>query len=141
MVEATAAIFILLFVYTAISKLSDLHLFFLILSRSPLLAPFARPAAVGIPVSELLLAALLFFPATRLYGLLASGCLMVVFTGYIVCMLLYSPELPCSCGGVIGELGWKGHLVLNSVLAVLAFRGWALYEKSPFAGRWNGGPI
>jgi hypothetical protein len=45
---------------------------------------------------------------------------MCIFTVYIGCMLLFAPDLPCSCGGIIRQLSWKQHLLLNLFLLVLA---------------------
>jgi hypothetical protein len=118
--EIIAAVFILLFVYTAVSKLSDLQKFKATLVSSPLLSSVAKPISIGIPILELAIAALLFFPGTRRWGLAASLLMMIVFTCYIAYMLLFTSRLPCSCGGVIGELSWTQHLALNLVLTSLA---------------------
>jgi hypothetical protein len=46
---------------------------------------------------------------------------MVLFTGYVIALLTTSTELPCSCGGIIEQLSWQGHLVFNSTLILLSF--------------------
>ncbi len=45
---------------------------------------------------------------------------MAGFTFYILTMLGLSEKLPCACGGIIRELSWHSHLVLNIALTVLA---------------------
>ena len=73
-----------------------------------------------VPVTELLLALLLLVRKTRFMGLLLSTHLMLLFTLYVLYVLHIPKEnIPCSCGGLISQLGWKGHLWLNGSLYVL----------------------
>jgi hypothetical protein len=115
-----AALFILLFVYTATSKLMLLEHFETVLKTSPLIGGYARYVSVVLPVIELATALLLFFPGTRMRGLVLSLALMAVFTIYISYMLVFKEHLPCSCGGVIGRLSWKEHLFFNLILTIIA---------------------
>jgi hypothetical protein len=64
---------------------------------------------------------LLFFPRYRLIGLYLTCILMILFTAYIITLFTISPELPCSCGGIIEALSWKGHIIFNSLLILLSF--------------------
>lgn len=121
--QIIAAIFILVFVYTAISKLLSMDAFIKVLHQSALLSRFAGWVGWSLPFVELVVSALLVFPETRKAGLLISLGLMVLFTAYIGWMILYEPKLPCSCGGVIRYMSWRTHLVFNSVLIVLAITG------------------
>lgn len=115
--EATAnvmsAVILFLFVYTAISKLADHERFRDALHSSSLLRNYAGLLAWAIPVTELLIALLLFVPATRLKGLYSSLVLLLLFTMYILWMILYAAHLPCRCGGFISELSWKQHVWFN----------------------------
>jgi hypothetical protein len=120
-IQGASATFILLFVYTATSKLLDHSRFLAVLGSSPLLGKFAPLLSYGLPVAEYLVSLLLFFPLTRKSGLQTSLWLMILFTAYIIYMLLFTPHLPCSCGGVLQHLGWKGHLVFNLFFTGLAF--------------------
>lgn len=122
-VEVISSLFILLFVYTAFSKWLDLTSFEIALSQSPLISPFSLVIAWVLPALETGVAILLFFPATRLAGLGVSLMMMLVFSGYILYMLLYSVHLPCSCGGVIKELSWRTHLFFNLFWIVIAVAG------------------
>jgi hypothetical protein len=118
--EIVAALFILLFVYTALSKLVELDRFRAVLSSSPLLGSYAVLLSAAVPFLELLTSALLFFPRTRKTGLWISFILMLLFTGYIGYMLAFASHLPCSCGGVIQSLSWKQHLLFNTFMTMLA---------------------
>lgn len=125
-----AVMFIFLFVYTAVSKLLDFHLFVITIRRSPLIGNNAFIVAWVLPAAELIVAVLLIIAKTRRVGLYASLTLMVIFTSYILFMLLFLPQLPCSCGGVLQSMGWKEHLVFNLVFIGLAWLGLA-FEKEP----------
>jgi len=111
-----AALLILLFSYTAFSKLleHDKFVFQMRLSHFPLLHYTAGFLAWFLPVLEFAITVLLILPATRLFGLYSSVALLSVFTVYIVVMLLSGRSLPCTCGGIISRLSWKGHLLFNS---------------------------
>ena len=119
MVEIVASLFVLLFVYTAVSKWLDFDSFKAVITQSPLIGSLPVVAWL-LPVIELLVAAILLYPCTRRTGLYAALILMIVFTGYISYMLLFSSHLPCSCGGVIKYLSWRTHLLFNTIWIVMA---------------------
>jgi hypothetical protein len=123
------AIFIFLFVYTAFSKLLDFQSFNIVLRRSPLIGRYHHLVTIFLPSSEILVAALLFFPATVKIGLWSFFSMMLLFTGYIVYMLVFSPYLPCSCGGVIKFMSWKNHLLFNGLIITLAVIALVLNSK------------
>lgn len=110
--------FIFLFVYAAVSKLLDVSLFTDQLRQSPFLFRFAREVAWGIPVVELLVVGILLTHHVKT-GLVLSTGLMGLFTLYIIGVLYFSPFVPCSCGGLLSQLGWEEHLVFNLVFVVL----------------------
>jgi len=122
-------LYVLLFVYAAISKLLDFENFGIQLAQSPLLSAYAGLIAPSVIIAELLIALLLCFKGTRLTGLYASLFLMVAFTAYIYLILNYSDFIPCSCGGIIEKLGWTEHLVFNIGFAVLALAAIVFTEK------------
>ena len=119
-VDGVAALFIFLFVYTAVSKLFDFEKFEAVLSASPLLGSWSVYLAWTIPFAEFIIATLLFFPPLRKKGLIFSFALMILFTIYIAYMILFTPHLPCSCGGVIQQLSWRQHFILNVGLTTAA---------------------
>ncbi len=128
-IELACAVFILLFVYTGTTKLMGRQTFAINLEQSPLLAGYATIISWLLPIAELVIAVLLFLPPTRKAGLYAFVVLLVIFSGYIVYMLVYAPRLPCSCGGVVGFLTWRQHLLLNGLLIVVGSTGLLQYKK------------
>ena len=86
--ELSTGLLILLFVSTATDKLLHQESFEMALHMSPLLHPFASITAGAVPVIELVLALLLFFPRWRNTGYAGSAFLLTCFSCYIVYMLL-----------------------------------------------------
>ena len=123
LVEIIALLFVILFLYTGISKLMDYSVFKEQIASSPVLKPIAPWAAWILPVSEFGVAVSLFIPRWRLKGLYAALGMMILFTGYIGAILLLDDHIPCSCGGVIELLSWQGHLIFNGVWIGLALTG------------------
>lgn len=124
----TIIIFLLvvLFSYTAMSKVAGFSFFRDQLSVYPLLRVSPSFAAVAIPVSELVVAGLLVYPPTWQAALKAAFVLLLLFTIYLISMLLTEPDLPCSCGGVISQMSWGEHVFFNlgcMGLCVVAARG------------------
>lgn len=129
LLEIIAHLFIVLYLYTGISKFMEFDLFQEQLIESPVLRPVALLVSWSIPIVEFCIALMLFVPRTRLYGLYSSFIIMVVFTVYVSIILIIDKELPCSCGGIVEALSWKGHLVFNLIFTVLALVGIRLYKK------------
>lgn len=128
-VEIVCLLYILLFVYAAVSKLLDFENFQVQIGQSPLLSAFAGWVAWGIPVLELIIVSLLVVPKSRLLGLIASFTLMVMFTVYIVIILNFSSFVPCSCGGILEKMGWMEHLVFNLAFVLLAVTAILIFTK------------
>jgi putative oxidoreductase len=137
-VEVIAALFILMFLYTALSKSFNIGSTENVLIKTPWFSNIALGAAWTVVMLEYLIAALLIIPKTRKIGLYASLTLMTGFTGYIVYMKAFVADLPCSCGGVISNLTWNQHLVFNIFFIILAFVGILLirnrYKPEPEEG-------
>jgi len=112
-VEIISALFILLFMYAATSKLMDVQKFTIQLGQSPLLSSFSGVVAVLVPSVEIIIAILLCFKQSRLAGLYASFSLMVMFTAYIIAITRFSQFIPCSCGGILQKMSWNQHLLFN----------------------------
>jgi len=127
-VEIISMLFVILFLYTGISKLMEYAVFKEQIAASPILQPIAPFIAWALPLTEFLVCILLIIPRWRLKGLYASLILMTAFTLYIGAIMTFNKELPCSCGGIISLLSWRDHLVFNSVFILLAFAG-ILLEK------------
>jgi hypothetical protein len=119
-IDFTASIFILLFSYTAVSKIIGFELFYIQLTQSEIIAGFAGVVAVGVPAIEILIVVLLLMNTTRLAGLYMSMGLMAAFIVYIIAITRFSFHTPCSCGGVLELLSWDAHLIMNVVLLIMA---------------------
>src|SRR5690349_12770453 len=124
-INSIAAFFILLFSYTAFSKLFSIHQFQFSLKMSPLLRYQASLISWTVTIAELLVAGCLLIPKWRTLGLILSSILMLTFTMYIAYMVfaLSKRNLPCSCGGVVSWLSWKSHLTFNTVSTAAAMIG------------------
>lgn len=122
--------FIILFLYTAFSKLFLFTVYLDDLHRSPLLAPFANYLSILLPLSEIAVAVALFLPQYRKIGLYGAAALMVMFTGYVTYVLTLTTKRPCTCGGLIRQLTWPQHLVFNIFFTALALVGIYLYNKA-----------
>ena len=120
-VELISALLLVLFLYTALSKLLDFDKFKYQISQSPFITNISWLVIWSIPLAEIIISISLIFKRTRLAGLYLSFFLLLLFTGYIFIMLRYSSYLPCSCGGVLSIMSWKQHFIFN-----LAFTGLSL---------------
>lgn len=127
--------FILLFVYAAVSKALGFENFQVQIGQSPMLSAFADFVSVGIIIIEIIASVLLVFQKTRLIGLYLSFFLMVMFTTYIVIILNFSSFVPCSCGGVLEKMSWTEHLIFNVCFTILAALGVLLMKG--FKGNGN----
>jgi len=137
LVEVISICFVILFLYTAIAKLIDFQVFMEQLSDSTILGSSATIIAYGLPLTEFIVSIALFVPRYRLLGLYAAFILMILFTSYVGILLSISTELPCSCGGIMEELSWPDHLVVNIVLMCLSLIGIILAKKI----KRNGGKL
>lgn len=126
----TAILFIVLFVYASSSKIMDFHKFRTQLGQSPIVTAFADWVALGILAVELLIAGMFFHRKWTLTAFYASFALMTMFTTYIILVLNFSDFIPCSCGGVLEQLGWTEHIVFNMVFVSIAFLSIILIERN-----------
>lgn len=112
-----------LWLYAGIVKLLDYDLFKIQLSKSPLLTGFPGFVAVFVPIVEILMGIVLlpFVPAKiRLWGYYATVFMMVMFSTYLFYLLNFAYSIPCSCGGILGNIPWNWHIVFNLACAILA---------------------
>lgn len=118
------ALLIILFSYTAISKLIAFQVFNAQLAMQPLPAWSIWPLALLIPVSELATTALLLIKLTRLWGLYMSATLMAGFTTYMALVIAdFFGKTPCSCGGVLQQMGFQAHLIFNLFFLTISLIG------------------
>lgn len=138
-IEAIVFLYALLFLYTGVSKLMDYKEFSEQLEDIPILTPIAPFLAVVLPCAEFCVVALMVIPRWRRLGLWAAFTTMACFTIYIISLLSFSDKLPCSCGGVISQLSWPQHIILNSSFMILAILAIVLQMKEVKYGdkKWN----
>ena len=118
------ALLILLFIYTATSKLINFDQFAGEMYNQTLPHEVATVLIWTLPGIEILAAMLLLFERTQPVGYYLSAILLSLFTGYVSLVLLnFFSRVPCSCGGVIKALGWKMHLIFNLFFLLLSIRG------------------
>ena len=118
---------IILWIYTAGSKLMELAEF----KRQLLLQPFGESInsalLIILPATEILTGLLLAIKRTTIIGLWFSAALLTAFTAYVLLVLTgYFTKVPCSCGGVLAFLSWKNHLIFNIVFLMINL--FALYK-------------
>ena len=129
LIDLCAGWLVLVFVYTAVNKLSDIGQFQRSLSEIPGITSLSWPLALGIPLTELVISALLFSDRFRRRAFLFSAILLCIFTIYIAAIMIWSEDLPCSCGGVLESFTWKQHLVFNIFCIAIGCAGYLL-ERS-----------
>ncbi len=126
-------LYILLFVYAAVSKMLDFEVFQVQLRQSPLLGSFAGFISWAIPSLEIIISLCLIFPKTKYWALYSAFGLMMMFSAYIYIILHYSSFVPCSCGGILEKMDWNEHLIFNLffvLLAIIAIKLLANTKKS-----------
>lgn len=128
-VDLIVGLLVLLFVYTAASKLSDFQKFSGEMKNQPLPGWLTGSLVFILPASELILSVMLLIKSFRLDGLLFSFILLLVFTIYVGMILLQAFEfIPCSCAGIFSRMSWSTHLIVNLVFTALALMGF-MFER------------
>jgi len=123
------ALLVLLFMYTGFNKLFGLKEFTMSLYNQPIPHGFAFFLSRSIPITEIVTAICLLFPATTRIGLYASFALLLLFTGYIAAILLhFFRKIPCSCAGIFKHMSWQTHLWVNLLLLLLT--GWTIWRTT-----------
>lgn len=128
-VNFISSMILLLLFYAAISKITDYERFENTLRMSPLLEKHSRFVAIALPTIEIAITILLFIPRYRITGLCAAAILLTLFTAYLIYMILVSPHLPCSCGGLFRKMTWRQHVAFNTVFICLSLSGIYLHRK------------
>jgi hypothetical protein len=110
----TPLLLIILFIYAAVSKLLVLQDFKQQLYNQSFPHWMAGILLYTLIPVELLAVGLLSFPKTQQAGLVISSLLLAAFSGYIALILLHFwQRVPCSCGGILRQMGWGTHLLFN----------------------------
>lgn len=134
-VEIIAILYMSMFLYTAISKWSDYTMSREQIALMPLMTPIAHIIVWLLPLTEIVVALLIFLSRTRVSGFYAATLLMILFTVYIIYMMAFYPTLPCSCGGFLDALSWSGHLIFNGAFILMSITAIRLLRKSKQSNR------
>lgn len=111
---------IFIFSYTGVSKLSKVSVFQTDMSKSIFIPEvLIVPLSYIVPIAEIILAIGLLTSRYFKASLLLSGLLMWLFTIYVAFLYFFSPDIPCSCGGIISSLSWPQHIILNLALSLV----------------------
>lgn len=121
----TVNLVIILFMYTGVSKLIEYNKFVFQMQRVPLplIQKLAPTLGWVVPIIEIALVIMLYFDKSRFMGLIGSITLLVSFETYIIWMksleIQFGIRLPCTCGGIISNMGWTEHLIFNAIFIIL----------------------
>ncbi|MFB2121066.1 MauE/DoxX family redox-associated membrane protein [Parapedobacter sp. 2B3] len=129
-----AIIFIcgLLFLYSALDKLSEYEQFRIQVGKSPILAGYEGFIAWFIPSIEILIVVLMIPMWTRQIGLYTFFTLMLLFTGYIILLLYDGSIIPCGCNALTEKISLPAHIWMNLLFCALAALGIFISPKSNF---------
>lgn len=107
--------FIILLFYAVASKFIEYPQFYNDLLNSPIFGNEKMAVFISwsIPIIELIIAGLLISTKYRDLGLYSASGLIFFFTVYIIWVLEFSNNIPCSCGGIISNFSWQEHLIFN----------------------------
>lgn len=120
-IQVITAALVILFSYTALSKLIDFEDFHRQLSNQVFENWIAEILWVLLPLTEIVVCVLLVVKRTRLIGLYLSLILMTAFTGYMALVVLnVFDRVPCSCGGVLKSMGFLAHFFFNLFFLILS---------------------
>jgi putative oxidoreductase len=120
----------LLLVYAAVSKYMAFDVFVTDIRKQHFPNWLTFAVVTFLPPLEIAIAVSFIFDKTKMAGLIAALVLMTLFTIYAA--LVYFrlvPLLPCSCGGVIRELTWGQHLLLNTFFTGIAWYSIKLWRR------------
>ncbi|OMP80063.1 MauE/DoxX family redox-associated membrane protein [[Flexibacter] sp. ATCC 35208] len=119
-IEIVSLLFSALFLYSGIDKLTGYSVFREQIGLTPLMSPIAGVLAWLVPVAEVIIGLGLLLPSSRVPTLGMALGVMLLFTGYVIYLLNYDDQLPCSCGGLLESLSWTGHLIFNGICITLS---------------------
>ncbi len=128
--EISAYLSALLFLYTAASKLIDLDKFRGQISNQVFDEVYTPWLTYGIPLAEIIVVVLLVWPRMRKIGFPAFTFLMILFTGYVTLVIFgYYDRVPCGCSSAFEHLSWPWHLAVNVIFTALGITGIILQQK------------
>ncbi|MBX2914699.1 MAG: hypothetical protein KF856_05415 [Cyclobacteriaceae bacterium] len=128
--ELITTLLVILFTYTALSKILDVDTFRKQMLNQPLPETLSQNLVWLVPVSEITTSIFLILKPLRLHGFVLAFLLMLAFTLYVSLILANTfAYIPCSCGGILNTLSWEAHLIFNIVFTLLALAGIIIERK------------
>ena len=110
-----------IFMYAGLDKLINFNSHFLSLSKMPAIGNYINfYTALLLPISEIVLALWLYFKEHEENPYLMSFGMMFSFTIYISYLFIFMPLMSCACAGIISFMGFKAHLIMNIILAIMS---------------------
>ena len=128
-IEATSVLFIIVFLYTGLSKLQAHLTFIYTIGWWAPLKPLAPLISYAVPAALIGIAILMLFDRFKLLAMTGAMSMMLIFIGYISFMKIHETNLPCSCGGIIAILTWNQQLMVNIVLLMMSVFSWRMLRK------------
>jgi hypothetical protein len=110
---------IFLWSYAAALKVLNHQRFLQEISWFPILKLEPVFIAVAFPVAISITAVMMAIEKTRLKGLVASAATLIVMTVYLIFLVNFSEELPCSCSSIWENLEWKDNILINLGLIIV----------------------
>lgn len=136
-IKIVAIIIACLFAYAAITKLADYDKSSWEMRNQIFPAWMASILTWLVPTTELVLALLVVIPVARKKALFASSILLILFTIYIaVVMTGVFGRVPCSCGGILKNMGYGTHIIFNLLFISLAIIALAVDNGRIRFNRW-----
>jgi hypothetical protein len=133
-INTVCFLFITMFVYAAVSKWLIFNVFVSQINRQPFDDKYTPLLVWGIPLSEVGVSLLMVFDSTRLLGLKIGTAMMILFTGYIILIMMhFFGKVPCACGGAITEFTWTQHLFFNLFFVLSGVGSLLLVRKNKTA--------
>lgn len=118
-----------LMLYAGTVKLINVPLFKEQMSKSPLIPEILIPyIGYGLPIAEIAIAVLIILKKTSKTGLLLSFIVMLMFTFYLIFLTSLFENVPCSCGGILGQMSYTVHIIFNVSFTILAWMGFSFYD-------------
>ena len=113
-----------IFIYAAVTKLFSPAEFQVKLLKAVYIpSPWIPFLTYLIPVTEIAAVLMCLSRVTEDAGWILLYFLLVLFTGHLLLLHVFSPSAPCSCGGLLDLLTYEQHVYLNSgMILLLVFR-------------------
>jgi hypothetical protein len=122
---------VFLSLFSAYEKLAEHQVFANGLSKVAVIGTYAEFIAWMVPFAEIGVSLLMIIPATYKLGLYGFTALMVIFTTYMMVMLIWNKALPCHCNLIIDQLSWTQHVWFNLFFIGLAVTAICLGRSTP----------